>query len=81
MRIEILTTPGCQGCKVVERYLEEMGLPYETVDITENPEYLEKYPIFAAPGVVVDGRLEFSGTPGRKALERRLGQIMKGGSE
>lgn len=70
MRIQILTTPGCSSCKAVEKYLEELGLPYETIDVTEHPEYLKKYPIFTAPGIVIDGRLEFAGSPGRKDLQR-----------
>lgn len=72
MKIEILTTPGCANCSVVERMLDEMKVPYEVIDVTEKPEYLEKYPIFTAPGVVIDGKLEFTGVPKKEELIEKL---------
>jgi len=62
-KVQILTTPDCGNCSVVERMLDEMNIPYEVIDVTERPEYLQKYPIFTAPGVVIDGKLEFTGVP------------------
>lgn len=32
--------------------LDKMGVKYELVDITKNPDVLQKYPIMAAPGVI-----------------------------
>jgi glutaredoxin len=72
MKIQILTTPGCSGCKTVEKYLDELGLHYDVIDVTENPEFLQKYPIFTAPGIVIDGKLEFAGTPSKKKLLNML---------
>jgi len=46
MKVEILTTPDCTNCSVVEKMLDEMKIPYEIIDVTEKPEYLKKYPIF-----------------------------------
>ena len=63
MNIEVLTTPGCQNCSILEKMLRNLGLIYKLIDVTENPEYLKKYPIFTAPGLVVDGKLEFIGIP------------------
>ena len=71
-KIEILTTPSCVNCKVVEKMLDEMNLSYNIVDITEKPEYLEKYPIFTAPGVVINGNLEFTGVPRKQELLEKL---------
>ncbi|PIN82559.1 MAG: glutaredoxin [Nitrosopumilales archaeon CG11_big_fil_rev_8_21_14_0_20_33_24] len=71
-KIEILTTPGCSNCSVVERMLDELNLQYEIIDVTEKPEYLEKYPIYTAPGVVIDGKLEFTGVPKRHELVEKL---------
>ena len=71
-KIEILTTPSCVNCKVVEKMLDEMNLSYNIVDITEKPEYLEKYPIFTAPGVVINGNLEFMGVPRKQELLEKL---------
>jgi len=71
-KIEILTTPSCGNCKVVETMLDEMNISYETIDVTEKPEYLEKYPIFTAPGVVIDGKLEFIWIPNKQELLGKL---------
>lgn len=72
MKVEILTTPGCANCSVVEKMLDEMKVSYEVIDVTEQPEYLKKYPIFTAPGVVIDGKLEFTGVPKKKELLEKL---------
>ena len=72
MKVEILTTPACANCSVVERMLDEMGISYQVIDVTEKPEYLQKYPIYTAPGVVIDGKLEFTGVPKRKELVEKL---------
>ena len=72
MKVEILTTPACQNCSVVERMLDEIGISYQVIDVTEKPEYLQKYPIYTAPGVVIDGKLEFTGIPKKKELFKKL---------
>lgn len=72
MKIEILTTPSCVNCSVVEKMLDELGVSYDVIDVTEKPEYLEKYPVYTAPGVVIDGKLEFTGVPSKKKLIEKL---------
>jgi len=72
MKVEILTTPDCSNCSVVERMLDEIGVSYDVIDVTEKPEYLQKYPIFTAPGVVIDGKLEFTGIPKKEKLIEKL---------
>ena len=76
MKVEILTTPGCTNCSVVEQMLDELKISYKVIDVTENSEYLEKYPIFTAPGIVVNGKLEFSGIPKKHELESMLSQMI-----
>ncbi len=71
-RVQILTTPNCGGCKVVERMLDEMGVKYQIIDVTKNPKILEKYPIMTAPGIVINGKLEFSGVPSKEELKKKL---------
>jgi glutaredoxin len=71
-KVEILTTPGCTTCNIVEKILDEMKIPYEVIDITEKPEYLQKYPIYTAPGVIIDGKLEFTGVPKKEKLIEKL---------
>ncbi len=72
MKVEILTTPDCANCSVIEKMLDEMKIPYEIIDVTEKPEYLEKYPIYTAPGIVINGNLEFTGIPKKEKLIEKL---------
>ncbi|MGD2106636.1 MAG: thioredoxin family protein [Nitrosopumilaceae archaeon] len=70
MKVEVLTTPGCSNCHVLEKMLEAIGVSYDLIDVTKKPEYLEKYPIFTAPGLVIDNKLEFTGIPKKEKLEK-----------
>ena len=72
MKVQILTTPGCSNCVVLEKMLGMLGVSYDLIDVTENPLYLEKYPIFTAPGLVIDEKLEFTGIPKTDELEKKL---------
>jgi glutaredoxin len=63
MKVQVLTAPGCSNCVILEKMLNVLGVSYELVDVTKNPSYLEKYPIFTAPGLVIDKKLEFTGIP------------------
>jgi glutaredoxin len=72
MKVEILTTPDCSNCSVVEKMLDELGVSYTVIDVTEKPEYLEKYPIYTAPGVVINEKLEFTGVPKKQELVEKL---------
>ncbi|KRT61746.1 MAG: glutaredoxin [Thaumarchaeota archaeon CSP1-1] len=72
MKVEILTTPACSNCNIVEKMFDELGVLYTTIDVTEKPEYLQKYPIFTAPGIVIDDKLEFIGVPTKKELIKKL---------
>ena len=70
MKIEVLTTPGCSNCKVLEDMLEKLGISYDLIDVTKKPEFLEKFPIFMAPGLVIDGKLMFTGIPKLEDLKK-----------
>ena len=72
MKIQVLTTPGCSNCNVLEKMLETLGVKYDLIDVTENPEYLKKYPIFTAPGLVINEKLEFTGIPKLDELEKKI---------
>ncbi len=72
MKVQILTTPGCSGCAKVEKMLDEMNVKYKVIDVTKNPKILEKYPVMAAPGIVINGKLEFAGVPNKEELKKKL---------
>lgn len=71
-KVEILTTPDCSNCSVVEKMLDEMNIEYDVIDVTEKPEYLQKYPIFMAPGIVINDELIFTGVPKKEELFKKL---------
>jgi glutaredoxin len=72
MKVEILTTPDCSNCSILERMLDDMGILYDVIDVTKKPEYLQKYPIYTAPGLVLNGKLEFTGIPKKTQLIEKL---------
>ena len=72
MKVQILTTPGCSNCGILENMLEKLKVTYDLIDVTEKPEYLEKYPIFTAPGLIIDEKLVFTGIPKIDELEKKL---------
>jgi len=72
MKVQILTVPDCSNCNVLEKMLDKLGVQYDVIDITKNPEYLEKYPIFTAPGLVIGEKLEFTGIPKIDELKNKL---------
>jgi len=72
MKVQILTIPGCSNCGILENMLEKLEVPYDLIDVTEKPEYLEKYPIFTAPGLIIDEKLAFTGIPKIHELEKKL---------
>jgi glutaredoxin len=72
MKVEILTTPACSNCSILEKMLDDMGISYDVIDVTEKPEYLQKYQIYTAPGLVLNGKLEFTGIPKKEQLVEKL---------
>lgn len=49
------------------------GLSYEIVDVTEHPEVALEYGLLSTPGVVIEGKLEFTGRPpSEKELTAKL---------
>lgn len=70
MKVQVLTTPGCSNCSVLEKMLKKLGVSFELIDVTEKPEFLEKYPIFTAPGLVINEKLEFTGIPKPEELKK-----------
>lgn len=72
MKVQVLTTPGCSACNTLEKMLDKLGIRYDLIDVTEKPEFLEKYPIFTAPGLVIDDKLEFTGIPKFDKLQQKL---------
>ena len=53
MTVTVFTKPHCPQCDATKRQLTKLGVPFETVDLTQNPSTLEQLqaaglPMFAA---------------------------------
>ncbi len=72
----ILSTPGCGPCAVIKKILariaKDMPVEVEEIDVMGRPDLLAKYKFMAVPGIVIDGKLAFSGAPSEKELRERI---------
>ena len=41
--VTVYTTPNCVQCMSTKRQFDKLGIKYESVDLTEHPELLEKF--------------------------------------
>lgn len=83
IKMELLTMPGCVHCGAAKETVERVKGDYpemevEIIDVTENPEASAKYMLMSAPGVVINGSLEFTGGVTEEQLRKRLEEL-KGG--
>jgi len=72
VKVQLLTSKDCAGCQTVEKMLNDMQIKYELIDVTENPDYLEKYPIYMAPAIVINNQLEFTQIPKKEELFQKI---------
>jgi len=77
-KVLILDVPGCASCKLAEALIkqirkeEKLKFKVEVKDITKHPALLQKYPVLSVPGIVIDGKLAFTGKPNVKELRKKL---------
>jgi glutaredoxin len=66
--IIILKTKGCDSCsaasEIISKVKEKNNLNFiiREVDVSEYPELMIKYQLMVVPGIVIDGKLEFTGS-------------------
>jgi thioredoxin 1 len=53
MKILVLTQNNCRYCGMVKEYLNNNDVEYETVNMSEQPEYQTKYDVMGAPTVLL----------------------------
>lgn len=57
MHVTVYTKPACPGCKFTKRKLDDLSIPYDTVELETDPdavEYIKSLGYSSAPVVVVD---------------------------
>lgn len=61
MSVLVYSTPSCPYCKKVKSYLEDEGVDYEDIDVSENPEkqqeMVDKSDQMGVPVVDIDGEI------------------------
>ncbi len=75
--LKIFSTQHCPPCIFATQVAYKMrrefpDLQVTEVDLSEQPEMAMKYQIFAAPGIVINKRLEFRGGVNEKQLKEKL---------
>jgi len=77
--IELLfiTVPNCAQCAKAKQVIERVrpdfpALKVEYIDVTLHPEILQRYRVLSAPGIVLNGELEYSGGLDEAAFRARL---------
>lgn len=57
----VYTTPSCPWCNAVKRYLEERGIPYTEIDVSQDQaaamEMIQKSGQMGVPVVEIDGEI------------------------
>lgn len=66
--LQELSSPGCVHCKEFDAYWHTIEkdwpeVDYQRIDMTtpEGQELIEKYMIFASPGIIINGELHATG--------------------
>ncbi|MDI6727109.1 MAG: thioredoxin family protein [Smithellaceae bacterium] len=80
INIELLTMPGCAHCAEAKNILDRLrkekpDLNVTIIDVTEHPDIAQKYMLMASPGIVINGKLAFSGGVKEDALRKKLQEL------
>lgn len=80
IKMQIITVKGCECCEEIKKYIENVkkdfpDLGVEILDSAEHPALIKKYNILSAPGIVINGKLEFNGETKEEDLRKRLEKI------
>jgi len=80
--VQFITVPGCAQCAKAKAVIEKVqpdypGMHVTYLDVTEHPEILQKYRIMSAPGIVVNGNLEYTGGLDEKSFRELLTRLSR----
>lgn len=78
MKILVLTQDNCRYCGMVKQFLDNEDVEYDTINMSDQPEYKDKYDVMGAPTVLLlDGEEVIVKTTGFNAddLETMIDQL------
>lgn len=75
--------PNCVQCAKARRVIEKVqpdfpDMKVTYLDVTQQPEILQKYRVLSAPGILIGGKLEYTGGLEEAAFRARLKQLTGG---
>jgi len=53
MKLTVFTQNDCRFCGMTKGFLDDREVKYETINISDEPEYINKYDLMGAPTVVL----------------------------
>jgi thioredoxin 1 len=53
MKLLVLTQNNCRYCEQVKSYLNNENVNFETINVSNHPEYIEKYDVMGAPTILL----------------------------
>lgn len=53
MELLVLTKNDCRFCGMVKNFLDEEEVEYKTVNMSDEPDYQEKYDVMGAPTILL----------------------------
>lgn len=82
--LEELTSPGCHNCAAFKEFWEEIkgdwpNVDFKEVSLTEpeGQEMVQKYQIFASPGIILNNELFSTGGINKDAFIEKLTELSK----
>lgn len=77
IEVLFLTVPNCVQCAKAKKVIEKVqpdfpDMKVTYLDITQQPEILQKYRVLSSPGIVLNGKLEYTGGLDEAAFRARL---------
>ncbi len=80
IKLELLSMPDCVHCAAAKEVIGRIKGDYpemdvEVIDVTEHPDVAQKYMLMSSPGIVINGKLEFTGGVSEGALRAKLDKL------
>lgn len=81
--ILFISVPNCVQCAKAKKVIETVqpdfpDLKVEYIDVTQHPEILQQYRVLSAPGIVINGKLQYTGGLDETALREQLEKLSRG---
>ena len=82
--LQELSSPGCHNCAAFKVFWDEIKVNWPNVTFTElsiiepaGQEMIQKYQIFASPGIIINGELFSTGGVNRDDFIKKLEELSK----